>query len=97
MPEIPAELINYLAVRDRERAREIDEALERRTTDELVLMKEAAVMAYVQGMRAGMGRDVPIPKDWALLRMVVGACLAMPDLYPAIARTPRDAETERED
>lgn len=90
MPEIPPEIINYLAVRDRQRAQEVDAALARRTPDELVLMKEAAVMGYVQGMQAG--RDVEMPKDLALLRMVVGACLAMPDLYPAISRTPGDAE-----
>jgi len=81
--EIPEGLVNYLATMDRYRAQQVDAALEARTPDELVLMKEAAVMAYVQGMQAG--RDVPIPKNTALLRMVVGACLAMPDLYPAIS------------
>jgi hypothetical protein len=88
--DIPEGLVSYLATMDRYRAQQVDAALEARTSDELALMKEAAVMAYVQGMQAG--RDVPIPKDSALLRMVVGACLAMPDLYPTISRSPGDAE-----
>lgn len=91
--EIPKGLISYLATMDRYRARQVDAALRARTPDELILMKEAAVMGYVQGMQAG--RDVPIPKDSAILRMVIGACLAMPDLYPAISRTPEDAEEQQ--
>lgn len=81
--EFPEQLIAYFAARERFRAQQVDAALARRTPDELKLMQEAAVMGYVQGMMAG--RDVQIPKNLALLRMVVGACLAMPDLYPAIS------------
>ena len=81
--QVPPVIINYLAVRDRQRAQEVDAALQRRTPNEVQLMREAAVMGYVQGVQAG--RDVAIPKDLALLRMVVGACLAMPDLYPLIS------------
>jgi hypothetical protein len=83
MPEIPQELLAYFAAHEQWRDRQVDAALARRTPDERVLMKEAAVMAYVQGMQAG--RDTEMPKDLALLRMVVGACLAMPDLYPKIS------------
>lgn len=92
MSEIPQELIDYLAVRDRQRAQEIDAALQRRTPDEVQLMREAAVMGYVQGTRAS--RDEAIPKDLALLRMVVGACLAMPDLYPLISGYVPDEEED---
>jgi hypothetical protein len=91
MPEIPEELITYLAARDREREARVTAALEAHTPAELTLIKEAAVMGYVQGRQAG--RDSEIPPDSAVLRSVVAACLAMPDLYPAIARTPGDAET----
>lgn len=108
MTGIPEELITYLAVRDRERGVRVTAALDARTPAERVLMKEAAVMGYVQGMQAG--RDSRIPPDSAVLRSVVAACLEMPDLYPAISapenatespasgRTgvPRHTETTRE-
>jgi hypothetical protein len=95
--EIPEELIAYLAVRDRERGARVAAALEARTSAERVLMKEAAVMGYVQGMQAGLASK--IPPDSAVLRSVVAACLEMPDLYPAISapETTPDAPKGGED
>ena len=97
VPEISPEMANYLTVRARHRDRQVDAALERQTPDELRLMREAAVMGYVQGTRAAQGEA--IPKDLAILRMVVGACLDFPDLYPAISahETTPDAPTEETD
>ncbi|GAA4626676.1 hypothetical protein GCM10023196_035890 [Actinoallomurus vinaceus] len=81
--EIPAGLVAYLAERDRHRARRVANALAERTPAERTLMKEAAVMGYVQGRQAS--RDAEVPPDSAILRSVVAACLDMPDLCPAIS------------
>ena len=92
MAEFPEGLLTYFANREQQRHEQVDTALMRRTPDELRLMREAAVMGYVQGTRASQGED--IPKDLAILRMVVGACLAMPDLYPMISGYVPDEEAD---
>lgn len=93
--EIPEEIVTYLAARDRERGQRIDEALAALTPRERQLVKEAAVMGYVRGKLAP--RDLQIPPDTAVLRDVVAACLAMPDLYPTIARGPEVIITDTEE
>lgn len=60
------------------------------TKREQALIREAAVMGYVQGIRAaGTGRDHGIPPDGQILASVIDGCLAMSDLYPAIRRAYR--------
>ena len=88
MSEIPQELINYMATRDRQRDEQVTTALGWRTPAELAVMKDAAVMGYVLGTRA-VG-DTEIPPDTAILRNVVAACLELPDLYPAIGAPESD-------
>jgi hypothetical protein len=88
--EIPEVLLTYFAARKQQRDEQVAEALEGRTQTELALMREAAVMGYVQGTRAS--RDQEIPPDADILYGVVAACLTWPDLYPTISRTPGDAE-----
>lgn len=83
---IPENLAGYLAARDRERAQQVGEALGALTPREQALVKEAAVMGYVQGALAAGAVHPQIPPDSAVLTEVVGACLAMPDLYPTLAR-----------
>lgn len=51
------------------------------TEREVLLVKEAAVMGWVQGMRH---HDLPFPGDRQALATVVDACIAFPDLYPTI-------------
>lgn len=53
------------------------------TPREALLVKEAAVMAFVRGQQH---HDVSVhPKDSAVLLDTLLACDAMPDLYPTIA------------
>lgn len=83
---IPEGLVAYVAARDRERAQQVSEALAALTPRERALVKEVAVMGYVRGALAAGAIDAKIPPDSAVLADVVGACLAMPDLYPTLAR-----------
>jgi hypothetical protein len=77
---IPEALINYLADRDAQRTRNVEATLAALTERERRLIREAAVMGYVQGRRHPDDEDHP--KDAAVLALVVDACLAHPDLYP---------------
>lgn len=79
--EIPEELRTYIAARDRERSERVLAALEALTPRERLLIKEAAVMGYVQGV---MAPDSAIPTDSIILRNVVAGCLDASDLYPVI-------------
>lgn len=85
MTELPEGLERYLAVRQADRERAVDVALARLTPQEQRLVREAAVMGYVQGMRSGAGPDDRPPPDTVVMRLVVDACLALPDLYPVIS------------
>jgi hypothetical protein len=80
---LPDGLADYLAARDRERSEQVTEALESLTPDQRAVIKAAAVMGYVQGKQAPPG--AAIPPDSVILHGVIAACLAMHDLYPAIA------------
>lgn len=79
---LPDALVNYLVQRDGERADAVTKFLSSLADRERTLIREAAVMGYVQGRRHP--RDEDHPKDAAVLHLVVSACLAVPDLYPAI-------------
>lgn len=83
-PDIPEALVAYLRQREVQRAQDVAERLSSFTERELRLMKEAAVMGYVQGVRNGPYRD-GIPGDRAVFLEVVEACLSFRDLYPTIA------------
>ena len=77
----PFDIDAYLAKRDTLRARVADRLLTGFTEREQALMREAAVMGWVQGMRH---HDLPVPKNTPILRTVLDACLAFQDLYPTI-------------
>jgi hypothetical protein len=74
-------IANYLARRDAERADAVIGVLAGLTERERLLVKEAAVMGWVQGMRHA---DLAYPGDRQVLAAVVDACLAFSDLYPTI-------------
>ncbi len=82
---IPEGLAAYLAARDRLRARQVSDALAALTPREQALVREAAVMGYVQGAFDTGAIGAKIPADSKILAAVIAACLAAPDLYPAIA------------
>lgn len=75
-------LVDYFAARESQRFADVNELLSRCTDREALLIKEAAVMGYVQGTRHSAGED--IPKDRQIAYGVLAACLVFPDLYPTI-------------
>lgn len=88
--EIPADIVRYVAERDRQRTEQVDQTWTSLTERERALVREAAVMAYVRGVMAagGTSRDVQIPPDATVVRTVISACQAMPDLYPNLGGLP---------
>lgn len=83
MADLPPALLSYLAQREQQRAAAVDATLAALTERERRLIREAAVMGYVQGRRHSREQDHP--KDDAVLALVVDACLAHPDLYPVLS------------
>lgn len=84
--QLPEWLADYLVKRGAQRAEAVNAVLARLTERERALVKDAAVMGYVQGHRHP--RDGGDLKDDAVLSLVVDACLAFPDLYPAVNAGP---------
>lgn len=82
MSQMPEHLMKYLAKRDVQHSREVSEFLASLTDRERALLKDAAVMGYVQGRRHPEGEQHP--KDSWVLAAVIDACFAFPDLYPAM-------------
>lgn len=81
--DIPDALVAYLQQRDLQRAQDVAALLSTFTERELRLMKEAAVMGYVQGVRHGPYRD-HYPGDEAVFLEAMEACLHFRELYPTI-------------
>lgn len=79
---LPPSMIEYLRNRDDARVAAVAAVIDSLTPWERLLVKEAAVMGYVQGRRHL--EDEPQPKDGTVLARVIDACLACPDLYPAV-------------
>jgi hypothetical protein len=83
-------MVNYLAERDAQRARAVDDFLDRLTPRERALFHDAAVMGYVQGLMRD--REEGCPKDSTVMALVADACFAFPDLYPAVDSVRRAEE-----
>ena len=81
--EFSPEMLAYFAERERQREADIDEHLGRFTRREWSLMREAAVMGYVQGTMHPKGE--PHPMDTSVFRGVIHACVTQADLYPVIS------------
>lgn len=79
--DLPDVIAQYIAGRDAYRAKAVAELLSGLTERELLLVKEAAVMGWVQGMRH---HDLEYPGDRKALVTVVDACISFADLYPTI-------------
>ncbi|MGA4875905.1 hypothetical protein [Streptomyces lydicamycinicus] len=83
MPDpIPEFLAGYLEQRDAQRADAVNTFLASLTERECRLIRDIAVMGYVRGRMHPQGEEHP--KDSAVLAEVADACLAFPDLYPAV-------------
>lgn len=85
--ELPEAFLTYLAARDQERNERFHSMLSGLTERETRLIREAAVMGYVQGTQAG--RDVPVPRDSDIVRSVLLAADTFDDLYPTLSRLGR--------
>lgn len=83
MPDaLPEFLTSYLLEREAQRADAVAAFLASLTDRERGLFHDAAVMGYVQGLMRS--REEGVPKDSQVMSLVVDACFAFPDLYPAI-------------
>lgn len=89
--EFTEHLADYLAARDHERDDRVIHAIGALTAREQVLVREAAVMGYVQGALSTGGSVLgeKIPPDSVVLRRVVAACQAVPELYPMLGKVTR--------
>ncbi|MFE3678774.1 hypothetical protein [Streptomyces griseus] len=88
---LPDGLVDYLIARDAQRAEAVTQFLASLTDREHTLMRDAAVMGYVQGRRHP--HDADHPKDTAALHLVIDAALDLPDLYPAVAAVKEQVTT----
>ena len=75
-------LADYLDARQRQRDERVDVMLAAMTPRERRLVREAAVMGFVQGRMSSGGTH---PQDTAVMRHVLAACDHLPDLYPITA------------
>ena len=80
---LPEWLVDYVFKRDQQRADEVNSVLSALTDRERRLVREAAVMGYVQGRRHPASEEHP--KDGTVLAHVVAGCLANADLYPVLS------------
>jgi hypothetical protein len=81
------DLMRYLAGRAQEHQDAVDALLAQLTERERRLVREAAVMGYVRGRMSipgAMLNPPPMPTDTEITHEVVGAALAMPELYPVL-------------
>ena len=74
----------YLAIREQQRQDRLDEMVAALTEREFQLIKEAAVMGYVQGRRSGGTEETPFPKDGEIVSMVLLCADSVNDLYPLL-------------
>lgn len=79
---LPQYLVDYILKRDQQYMQDVNDFLASLTQRERLLLKDIAVMGYVQGMRRP--KNEKIPTDGAIVCTVVHACFAFSDKYPAV-------------
>lgn len=79
---LPEGMAAYLQARDQQRSARVAKMYESLTERERLLVKEAAVMGWVQGVRH---HDAKIPSDRDVVATVLDAASAFDDLYPTLA------------
>lgn len=96
--DLPCDLADYLAARQRRRRERAETMWGRFTAREQHLVREASVMGFVQGVRAsGAAPPDPFPGDRDVVVEVLDAVVSFPDLYPTLAAlgdAPAHAEEE---
>jgi hypothetical protein len=98
--DFPDAIVQLFAQRELARDVAVTELLAGLTTRERGLVRDAAIMGWIQGMRH---RDLDYPGDRQAVNVVVDACISptFRDLYPTIAkrrkkRTPATAPSTEE-
>lgn len=84
--DLPDALVAYFVSRETARRNDITAALAGLTDRERGLVRDAAVMGFVQGSR-WRGEEAAFPLDRPIVEGVIDACLHMRDLYPTLSRT----------
>jgi hypothetical protein len=95
MPEIPDMLAAYLATRDAQRDAAVSRVLGALSDRERVLVREAAVMGYVQGT-LDVRAHIEFPRDAAIVWRVIDACRACADRYPLLSMTDTNEEPDHD-
>ena len=83
--ELPDALAAYFANRETERRNAVTATLAGLTDRERGLVRDAAVMGFVQGTR-WRGDEDAFPLDRPIVEGVIDACLHMRDLYPTLSQ-----------
>lgn len=83
---IPEDVLTYLQKREKARQDEFAQLMSALTPKEQSLVREAAVMGFVQGSMAagGLPRE-RFPSDTEITQRVVEGCQNFPDLYSTIS------------
>ncbi len=84
-------LAEYLGIREQQRREAVERLVGGLSVREVMLVREAAVMGYVQGAKNGPYRD-KIPGDGEIAYEVLDACLHFPELYPTITGYVEESE-----
>lgn len=84
--KIPEDVLTYLQKREKARQDEYAQLMGTMTPKEQSLVREAAVMGFVQGAMAagGLPRE-QFPSDTEITQRVVESCQSFPDLYTTIS------------
>lgn len=102
-PKFEKNLTNYFAARAKARDEEFEGIYNQFTEVEKRLVREAAVMGFVQGLQAAGKHDLkPFPNDSEITKAVVLEAANIPDLYPIMGwygghRPEEDAQNEDSD
>lgn len=80
---LPEWLVDHLVDRANARHQRAADVYGALTERERALVKDAAVMGFVQGLMRD--RAEGCPKDSQIVALVVEECLAIPDKYPTIS------------
>ena len=79
---LPEAVVQMVLAGDERRDSEATTMWTHLTDRERALVREAAVMGYVNGVMAERGNRESIPKDMQILKEVLLACRSMRDQYP---------------
>lgn len=97
-PDVPAWMLDHLGEKLTPREAGVARVLSSMTERERALVKEAAVMGFVNGVHFQRDRKKGqrVPDDTDVLLSVIDACLSFADIYPTISGCTK-SDTEKSD